>query len=55
MILIHKIIECKKFVLVKYRFIMFKTIIFECGVMHVCSSSSTCEIIFWMVKGVNVT
>ena len=34
---------------------MFKTIIFECGVIHVCSNSSTCEIIFWMVKGVIVT
>ena len=34
---------------------MFKTIIFECGVIHVCSSSSTCEIILWMVKGVIVT
>ena len=34
---------------------MFKSIIFECGVIHVCSSFSTCEIIFWMVKGVIVT
>ena len=34
---------------------MFKTIIFECGVIQVCSSSSTCEIIFWMVKGVIFT
>ena len=34
---------------------MFKTIIFECGLIHVCSSSSTCEIIFWMFKGVNVS
>ena len=25
------------------------------GVIHVCSSSSTCEIILWMVKGVIVT
>ena len=41
--------------LVKYRFSMFKTIIFECVVIYVCSSSSTCEIIFWMVKGVIVT
>ena len=42
-----------KFVLVKYRFSMFKTIIFECVVIHVCSSSSTCEIIFWMVTKEN--
>ena len=34
---------------------MFKTIIFECGVIHVCSSSCTCEIILWMIKGVIVT
>ena len=34
---------------------MFKTIIFQCGVIHVCSSSSTCEIILWMVKGVFIT
>ena len=34
---------------------MFKTIIFECGVIHVCFSSITCEIIFWMVNGVIVT
>ena len=34
---------------------MFKTIIFQCGVFHVCFSSSTCEIILWIVKGVFVT
>ena len=55
MILNIEIIECKKFVLVKYKFSLFKTIIFECGVINVCSSSITCEIIFWMVKGVIVT
>ena len=55
MILNIEIIEFKKFVLVKYRFSMSKTIIFECGVINVCSSSITCEIIFWMVKGVIVT
>ena len=34
---------------------MFKTIISQCGVIYVCSSSSTCGIILWMVKGVFVT